>query len=298
MSSLKPPVRLFCFGLGFSAAGLTRHGRGAGWHIAGTTRSVEKCRALRAAEVDAHLFDDGRPLDAAGLAALADARFALISVPPGDTGDLVLAQHGDALARHGTLTWLGYLSTTGVYGDHGGGWVDETTPLAPTGPRQAARAEAERAWLDLGAAKGIPVHIFRLAGIYGPGRSALDTVRAGRARRIDKPGQVFSRIHVDDIAQCLAASMARPNPGAIYNLCDDEPAPGHAVIAHACELLGTTPPPLVPIAEAALSPMAASFYADNKRVRNTRMKRDLGIVLRHPTYRDGLAAQLAFERGP
>jgi nucleoside-diphosphate-sugar epimerase len=155
------------------------------------------------------------------------------------------------------------------------------------------RVRAETGWLDLWRERGMPVHLFRLAGIYGPGRSALDTVRAGNAKRIDKPGQVFSRIHVEDIAAVLRASMARPNPGAAYNLCDDEAAPPQEVIAYACALLGVEPPPLVPFDQAELSPMARSFYADNKRVRNDRIKRELGVVLTYPTYREGLQAQIA-----
>jgi nucleoside-diphosphate-sugar epimerase len=190
------------------------------------------------------------------------------------------------------LAWVGYLSTTGVYGDRQGGWVDETSALQPTGERGRRRVAAERAWLDLHRRRGVPVHVFRLAGIYGPGRSAIDTVLAGEAKRIDKPGQVFGLIHVADIAAVLEASIARPNPGAIYNVCDDDPAPPEAVIAEACRLLGRTLPPLVPFAEAkrTMSEMALSFYADNKRVRNDRIKKELGVVLTYPSYRDGLAA--------
>jgi nucleoside-diphosphate-sugar epimerase len=187
---------------------------------------------------------------------------------------------------------VGYLSTTGVYGDRDGGWVDESSALKPTGERGRRRLAAEAAWLELHRRARLPVHIFRLAGIYGPGRSALDAVRAGRAQRIDKPGQVFSRIHVADIVQVLRASMARPDPGAIYNLCDDDPAPPEAVIAFACELLGVPKSPLVPFAEARLSEMARSFYADNKRVSNRRIKEQLGVRLAYPSYKDGLRALL------
>ena len=193
------------------------------------------------------------------------------------------------------LAWLGYLSTTGVYGDRGGGWVDETSRLQPTGDRGRRRVAAEQGWLDLWNRRGVPVHIFRLAAIYGPGRSAFDALRAGTARRICKPGQVFSRIHVEDLANVLIASMERPRPGAVYNVCDDDPAPPAAVVGYAAELLGIEPPPLVPIEAAGLSPMARSFYDDNKRVANGLIKTELGVTLRYPDYRAGLAAILAEE---
>lgn len=284
--------RLFCFGLGYSPLVLAGRLLSRGWRVAGTTRSPEKAAALAERGIEAFLFDDGRPLDDPGRA-LAGTTHLLSAVPPAAAvpgGDPVVAAHGEDLARLVGVRWAGYLSTTGVYGDHGGGWVDEGTPRMPGTRRGRARMEAEDAWLGLGC-RGLPVHLFRLPGIYGPGRSAIDSLRAGTARRIDKPGQVFSRIHVEDIATVLEASMAHPNPGAAYNVCDDEPAPGHEVIAHAARLLGIEPPPLVPFDEAALSPMAASFYADSKRVRNDRIKRELGVTLAYPSYRDGLAAQ-------
>jgi len=180
--------------------------------------------------------------------------------------------------------WLGYLSTTGVYGDWNGEWVDENSELRPNNERLKRRVAAENAWREKGG------HIFRLAGIYGPGRSAIDDVREGTARRIDKPGQVFSRIHVEDIAQAVVASMLKPSPGRIYNICDDEPAPSHEVVKFACELLGTVLPPLVPFAEAVLSPMGREFYSANRWVSNTRIKQELGITLKYPTYREGLKA--------
>ncbi|NWG45986.1 MAG: NAD-dependent epimerase/dehydratase family protein, partial [Alphaproteobacteria bacterium] len=193
------------------------------------------------------------------------------------------------------LVWVGYLSTTGVYGDRGGEWVDEESPLAPTTERGARRVEAEAGWRALAEAHGLPLHIFRLAGIYGPGRNQLETVRAGTARRLHKPGQVFSRIHVEDVAACLLASLRRPRPGAVYNLCDDEPAPPAEVVAHAAALLGVPPPPLEDFETAAptLSPMARSFYAESKRVRNDRLAAELGVRLRYPSYREGLAALAA-----
>lgn len=291
--------RLFCFGLGFSPLAfidLVRREHGPeGWRIAGTTRSPDKAAALSARGIGTHLFDRGRPLDDAA-AALAGTTHLLTAVPPDADGDPVLDHHAaDIAALMPGLRWVGYLSTTGVYGDHGGAWVDESTPLRPTGRRQKQRAAAEQAWLRLWHDHGVPVHLFRLAGIYGPGRSVIDSVRAGTARRIDKPGQVFSRIHVDDIARTLRASIDRPDPGAAYNLCDDNPAPGHEVTAFACELLGVEPPPLVPFDQAELSPMAASFYADNKKVRNDRIKDELGVTLKYPDYRPALRDQLRQE---
>jgi len=278
--------RLFCFGLGYSSLALAE--RLAGWPIAGTTRSPEKMQALAARGIAATLFDRDQPLDPA---AFADATHILSAVPPDAAGDPVLDRHGADLARL-RPAWVGYLSTTGVYGDRAGGWVDETSALEPVGERGRRRVAAEADWRAL----GLPLHIFRLAGIYGPGRSALETVRAGRAQRIDKPGQVFSRIHVDDIAAVLAASIAQPRPGGIYNVCDDDPAPPQDVIAHACRLLGVRIPPLVRFEKATLSPMARSFYEESKRVANRRIKDELGVRLRYPDYRAGLDALLAAEK--
>jgi len=280
----------FCFGLGYSAGFLARALAGEGWRIAGTSRDG----AAGADGFAIHRFCRGAPLaDAA--AALSGTTHLLVSVPPDAAGDPVLAEHGGDVVALGGLRWLGYLSTTGVYGDRGGGWVDESSTLRPSGERGRRRLAAEAGWLELHRRHGLPVHVFRLAGIYGPGRNALATVRQGGAQRIDKPGQVFSRIHVADIVQALRASMARPDPGAVYNVCDDDPAPPEAVIAHACRLLGREPPPLVPFERADLSPMARSFYDDNKRVANRRLKAALGVRLRYPSYRDGLAALLQEE---
>ncbi|MEI9985470.1 MAG: SDR family oxidoreductase [Aliidongia sp.] len=279
--------RLFCFGLGYSALELAQRLHLRGWEIAGTCRSETAAAPLRAQGFEISLFDRAQP-PAAPDALLERTSHILSSVPPDDAGDPVLEGWGASLARLGGVEWAGYLSTTGVYGDRAGGWVDEASPLEPTGERGRRRVEAERGWLAL----GLPVHLFRLAGIYGPGRSALDTVRSGRARRIVKPGQVFSRIHVADIATVLEASIARPNPGAAYNLCDDNPAPPDEVIAHAAELLGVPAPPDIPFDSAELSEMARSFYADNKRVSNERIKRELGVTLTYPDYRAGLKALL------
>lgn len=254
-----------------------------GWHVIGTTRSDEKAAALAAEGVEPLVWPGAnmRP-------ALEEATHLLISVGPGDGGDPVLAALGDEIARTASrLDWAGYLSTTGVYGDHHGDWVDEATPLTPGTRRGQLRKEAEAAWQ---AIPDLPLHIFRLAGIYGPGRGPFARLRAGTARRIIKPGQVFSRIHVADIAQVLLASMLRPDPGAIYNVCDNDPVPPQDVIAHAAELLGLPLPEAVPFEEAEMSPMARSFYAESKRVSNARIKRDLGVSLQYPSYRDGLRA--------
>ncbi|MDH3658591.1 MAG: SDR family oxidoreductase, partial [Alphaproteobacteria bacterium] len=242
--------RLFCFGLGYSALALARDLMAEGWSVAGTTRNEEKRAAFAAEGIDAYLFSREQPLDNTA-AALADATHLLTSIAPDEEGDPVLGCHlKDLLAGH-AMTWVGYLGTTGVYGDRQGGWVDEADPPAPTLPRTKRRVAAEGHWL----ASGFPVHIFRLAGIYGPGRgrNALESIRSGKARRVIKPGQMFGRIHVDDIVQVLKASMKRPNPGAIYNVADDEPAPPQDVIAYAAELLGVEPPPDMPFEEADLS---------------------------------------------
>lgn len=283
--------RLFCFGLGFSARRLAADLRPLGWTVAGTCRSDGMTAQMSEDGIECHLFDGAAPMAPLPDAFL-EASHILSSVPPGTAGDPVLACHRDDIAKLLELDWVGYLSTTGVYGDCAGGWVDEDSELLPTGARGHRRLAAEEAWLDLWQTHDVPVHLFRLAGIYGPGRNALETVRAGRARRIDKPGQVFSRIHVDDIAQILAASIDNPDPGQAYNVCDDEAAPPEEVIAYACGLLGVEPPPLVPFEEAELSDMARSFYADNKRVSNARIKNALGVNLKWPNYRDGLKALL------
>ena len=294
------PPSLFVFGLGYSALWLARELRAEGWLLAGTCRAEAKRRALAAEGFIAHLFGRGHRLDDAGRAALAASRHVLVSIPPDAAGDLALDHHGRDLAPRRDLEWIGYLSTTGVYGDRAGGWVDEDSELLPAGERGARRVAAERRWLDLWRRCGLPVHVFRLAGIYGPGRSALDTVRRGEARRIAKPGQVFSRIHVADIARVLRASLARPRPGAIYNVCDDDPAPPQDVIRYACELLGVASPPEIPFADAAgaMSEMARSFFSESKRVANRRIKDELGVRLAFPSYREGLRALLDTAAAP
>ena len=292
------PGRLFCFGLGYTALRLARRVQREGWSVAGTSRSPERLRQLAAEGIEVHPFGDGIPLEGCR-ELLSSATHLLLSAPPGPDGDPVLVLHRADLARTGpSLAWVGYLSTTGVYGDRSGGWADESTPVNPGSARSQRRVEAEQGWLSVWREAGLPVHVFRLPGIYGPGRSAFDAVRAGRAHRIDKPGQVFSRIHVDDIATVLRASMAQPNPGSVYNVADDEPAPAHEVTEYACRLLGVEPPPLVPLEQAELSPMARSFYAENRRVRNDRIKQELGVRLAYPDYRAGLRAILAAEQAP
>lgn len=280
---------LLCIGTGYSAQALARRLLPEGWRVIGTTRSAEKAQVLAAEGIEPRIWPGHGPLPA-----LVEASHLLISVAPGPEGDPVLAALGAEIAAQASrFDWVGYLSTTGVYGDHQGGWVDEGTPLTPSTERGRQRQRAEAAWA---AIPGLPLHIFRLAGIYGPGRGPFAKVRAGTARRIVKPGQVFSRVHAEDIAQVLAASIARPNPGAIYNVCDDDPAPPEAVIAHAAELLGLPLPPAEDFATAEMTPMARSFYAESKRVRNDRIKRELGVTLIYPDYRAGLAALLAEEQ--
>ena len=284
-----PQVRvmptLLSLGHGYSARALARLLLPRGWRIIGTTRSVESAAALAETGIEA-LQWPGSDLTHA----LAEATHLLTSVAPDAEGDPVLSALGEQIAK-AQFDWVGYLSTTGVYGDHGGNWVDEDTPLVPTGTRGKRRVIAEAAWTDL----GLPLHIFRLAGIYGPGRGPFAKVRAGTARRIIKPGQVFSRIHADDIAQVLLASIERPNPIRAYNVCDDDPAPPQDVIAHAARLLGLPMPPEEDFETADMHPMARSFYGESKKVRNTRMKQELGVRLLYPDYKTGLAALLKQE---
>jgi len=257
-----------------------------GWRIVGTTRSPDKADAIADTGVEPVVWP-GADLGAL----IAQFPNVLVSAGPDSAGDPVLNAVEDAVTRAAPdLRWVGYLSTTGVYGDHDGDWVDEDTPLTPSTKRGRARVTAEARWQ---AIPDLPLHIFRLAGIYGPGRGPFAKVRAGTARRIIKPGQVFSRIHVEDIAQALELSLQRPDPGAIYNLCDDDPAPPQDVIAHAAELLGLPVPPAIPFDQADMTPMARSFYAESKKVRNDRIKQALGWAPQFPTYRAGLAALLA-----
>ena len=277
---------LLSIGHGYSAQALDKILLAEGWTIIGTARSGEGCAALVKRGIQAVHW----PREDLS-AHLATATHVLTSVAPTDAGDAVLNSYGAELAA-GEFEWVGYLSTTGVYGDHQGGWVDEDTALTPSTKRGQMRVEAEAAWQAL----GLPLHIFRLAGIYGPGRGPFSKVRNGTARRIIKENQLFSRIHVEDIAQTLAASIARPRAGGIYNVCDNLAAPPEDVIGFAAELLGMDAPEAVRIEDADMSPMARSFYAESKRVDNGRIKSELGVELRYPDYQTGLRALLAQER--
>jgi nucleoside-diphosphate-sugar epimerase len=274
---------LLSLGHGYSARALARLLVPQGWRVIGTTRSAAKARAFQAEGVEPLLL----PADLGP--ALRQATHILASAAPDGHGDPFL-QATPEIARSGAV-WVGYLSTTGVYGDHKGAWVDETTPLTPASDRGRQRVLAEAQW----SATGLPVHIFRLAGIYGPGRGPFEKVRDGTARRIIKPGQVFGRIHVDDIAQVLLASINRPNPGAAYNVCDDNPCPPEEVLAHAAHLLGLPDPPAVDFDTADMTEMARSFYGESKRARNTLIKTELGVHLRYPDYPAGLKALLQEE---
>ena len=282
--------RVFCFGMGYVARHLAAAEDARAMAFAGTGRTGRSIADLAARGIAAHGFDGLTPIADAG-AALAGATHLLASIPPGADGDPVLALHGRDIAACAAPRWIGYLSSTAVYGDRDGAWVDETAAPDPGGEAAARRLAAEVAWLRLGAMNGIPVHIFRLAGIYGPDRNPLVRLRAGAARRIVKPGQVFSRVHVADIVAVLLASMARPRAGAIYNVCDDRPAAQSDVVAYAAGLAGLAPPPVEPFETADLSPAARRFYSENRRVCNRRIKQELGVVLRYPSYREGLAAE-------
>ena len=274
-------------GFGYVAERLARALAREGWRIAATARNEEKAAALRETGVNAFLWRDGTIEDGAF-----DADALLISTPPDGTGCPAFRAIAAPRPR---ARWIGYLSSNGVYGDHGGAMVDEETPLRAASPRARHRVLAESQWTDY-RASGAHVVIFRLPGIYGPGRSAFDALREGRAQRIVKPGQMFSRAHVDDIARALQASLANPDASDVFNIADDEPAPPQDVVLHAANLLGIAPPPEIRFEDAQLSEMAKSFYADNKRVSNARMKARLTPRLFYPTYREGLAAILAEER--
>lgn len=283
-------MRLFVFGYGFSAQALCRRLQPQGWRVAATFRDLDAAAEARA--------DGVEPIDIADRAglvqALSDSQALLVTAPPGPGGCPGLNRLVGPMAEARAFPdWVGYLSTTGVYGDRAGGWVTETSRLAAQSVEGARRVAAERDWLEVGRGMGLTVTTFRLPGIYGPGRSAFDRLRDGRARRIIAPGQVFSRIHVDDLAAGLEASIARPRAGGIYNLCDDEPAPNSDVIAYAAHLLGVEPPPEVALADAGLAPAAMRFYAESKRVSNARAKAELGWRPAWPTYREGLRAILA-----
>jgi nucleoside-diphosphate-sugar epimerase len=280
---------LFVFGLGYSGLEIAKLAKAEGWTVAGTCTTADKAERMRALGIEAYLFDGTAPLPAADSG---EASHVLCTIAPGTAGDPALRLCSSLLRQ---ARWLGYLSTTGVYGDHGGGWVDEDTPTNPGRPRSVERLAAERGWQAMALEAGAGLNIFRLPGIYGPGRSPIDQVKAGTARRIDKPGHLFSRVHVEDIAGTVLKAMTERHPDTIYNVADDLPATTAEVVAFACELLGRPAPPTIPWEEAAaaMSDMARSFYAENRRVRNDRIKRELGVVLRYPTFREGLKAIMA-----
>ena len=279
---------LLSFGHGYSAQALSKLLLPMGWKITGTTRDTAKLDMLRNKGVTPMLWDSSDVKSA-----ITDATAVLISASPDENGDPVYLKYGSDIAKIAPcLKWFGYLSTSGVYGDFKGDWVDEDTPVNPTTRRGKMRLLAEQQWQSI---EDLPIHIFRLAGIYGPGRGPFAKVRAGTAQRVNKPGQVFSRIHVDDIAQTLYASILSPDPAGLYNLCDDDPAPPQDVIGYAAELLGLPLPPVISFEDADLSPIARSFHAENKRIRNDRIKKDLGVSLKYPSYKQGLKNLLETE---
>jgi nucleoside-diphosphate-sugar epimerase len=283
--------QLFCFGFGYVAQHLAKALKEADptWTIVATTTEKEKLAEIKAQGVKAYLFSDKMPFNDP-IFTMRGTTHVLISIPPNHEGDIVFKSHARDILQNPNIEWIGYLSSTGVYGNRDGNWVTETSEVRPTSERGSKRAKAEIQWLKMRRIAGIPINIFRLAGIYGPGRSALDSVRAGHTRRINKPDHVFNRIHVDDIVQALIASTDQPKPGDIYNLADDDPAPSHELISYACKLLGKTPPPLLDFNDYDMTPMATSFYRDNKRVSNKKIKEKLGITLKHPDYKSGLDA--------
>ncbi len=288
-------MRIVIFGLGFTSEAF--------WRIASprfeaglaTVRTPEKAARLKSGTLDVAILNEHQA-DNKITDELNRADCVLVSIGPDQNGDPVLRRFADVIANSTSIRWIGYLSTIGVYGDHQGAWIDETAVLNPSHQRTENRVRVEKEWLKLGERSGKPVQIFRLAGIYGPGRNAIRNLEE-RAQRIVKPGQVFNRTHVEDIAQVLLASMAKPRAGAIYNVCDDKPAPPQDVLLYAAELIGRAPPPEVPFEQAVMSEMARSFYADNKRVKNDRIKQELGVTLRYPTYREGLRALYEADEG-
>jgi nucleoside-diphosphate-sugar epimerase len=285
-------MRVFFFGLGYSSSAAARalHDADPSVEIAGTTRTTEGLELLADTSYRAHLFDGSAP-GATLYDDLSAATHVVISIPPTEAGDPVLTRHRDDIIASQSLEWIGYYSTVGVYGDFGGQWIDEDATTRPVNERSRQRVIVEEQWRQLARERSVPLTILRLAGIYGPGRSAFDKLRAGDARRIVKPGQVFNRIHVEDIGRVTALAARRRLDGT-FNLADDEPAPPQDLVTHAAGLIGIPPPPEMPFADAKMTPMARSFYADNKRVRNTRIKQALGIDLLYPSFREGLRAIL------
>jgi nucleoside-diphosphate-sugar epimerase len=287
-------MKLVVFGLGFTSEAFLRFTEGRFASVVATVRTGEKAARLSKARREVVVLNETRA-DPRIAEALSEADAVLVSIGPDETGDPVLRRYQREIETSQSISWIGYLSTIGVYGDAAGGWVDEKVPPKPSHARTERRVEVEREWLALGARSGKATQIFRLAGIYGPGRNPILNLDQ-RAQRVIKKDQVFNRIHVDDIAQVLLASMAKPRNGAVYNVSDNEPAPPQDVLLYAAEVTGREPPPEVPFEQAVMSEMARSFYADNKRVSNRLIREELGIVLRYPTYREGVGA-LAREMG-
>jgi len=281
--------RLFCFGLGYCAGVLSGRLADKGWAISGTATNSEKVAVLKSSGYDAFIFD-GRTRDPDIAEALHGSTHVLLSIPPDAEGDPALATYGADIASSPSISWVGYYSSVSVYGDSKGGWVDEETEPHPITERGMRRLAAENSWIELTKASGKTGAILRLPGIYGPGRSAIDQLRAGKARRIFKPGQVTNRAHVDDIATATEAAFRLPAGIHIFNVTDDLPAPPQDVIAYGAELLGVPCPPATDPTDASLSPMARSFYAESKKVSNARMKDELGVRLAYPTYIEGLKA--------
>ncbi|MBT4897476.1 MAG: SDR family oxidoreductase [Nitrospina sp.] len=281
--------RLFCFGLGFSSLALAESLLPKGWHVSGTCRGSDRQDAIK---VNNTFLFDGSCATPEISKAISSATHLLITIPPQLSGDVVLENCSEEISKASHLQWIGYISSTGVYGDAQGEWVDESSPLRGSTDLNRRRVEAESAWLKLGQDHGLPVMIFRCVCIYGPGRNLLVSVQQGRARRIDKPGLVFSRIHAEDLVQTLTASMKKPQPGEIYNVSDDCPCPPAEAVKYAFDLLGVEPPPLIPYEKADLSPTAKGFYNTNKRISNKKIKEELGVKLCYPDYRSGLKALL------
>ncbi len=287
--------KIFCFGLGFTGSALVREVRTRGWAVSGTCRENAQKDFWVEARVQPYYFD-GKEASKEVENAVREASHVLVTIPPQkDAGDMVLKHFKKILTGSSQLRWLGYLSSTGVYGNHDGDWVDETSELKPGFDHQRRRVEAEEQWHNLYRKHQVPVHIFRLAGIYGPGRNLLQRVRQGSARRIDQPGLVFNRIHLEDVVQVLSASMGHPHPGAIYNVSDDVPSSPAEAVAFACELLHVEVPPMIALEDAELSKMGRGFYLTNKKVRNHKIKEELGVQLRYPDYKAGLRALLGIE---
>ncbi len=281
-------MNLFIFGLGYSARAIVGRLGAQCREISGTTRSDGGMAAIGALGVNAYLFDGERPGPGIN-EALRSASHLLVSIGPNAKGDPALNHHGADLAAATDLRWIGYLSTVGVYGNHDGAWVDEESPCSPVSDRSRWRLAAETRWREMAAELGVPLAIFRLSGIYGPGRNGFVNLTTGRAKRIIKPGQVFNRIYVEDIASAVALAAEGAADG-VFNITDNEPAPPQDVVAYAADLMGMTPPPEVDFATADMTAMARSFYGENKRVSNARAKAELGWAPSMPTYREALTA--------